>query len=213
LSIRPTSPAGRQRSALSATSGWIWCVVPCGSCCRSPSCWHWSSSGKACRRTCIRTCIQRPLKGANKSSRRDQSPHRKPSRRSAPAAKEAGNMVDLDSNPTKLLEIVGIGKQLAGHPREKAACFAGLDHVVHRRRSGHEVPTNSLERWRYAPTIDEATPAAGPPTTRAVWPERKARGNRGELDSSDAPGADARIERAVARRPARGGGTATRRAR
>jgi len=28
------------------------------------------------------------------------------------AAKEAGNMVDLDSNPTKLLEIVAIGKQL-----------------------------------------------------------------------------------------------------
>jgi K+-transporting ATPase ATPase B chain len=27
------------------------------------------------------------------------------------AAKEAGNMVDLDSNPTKLLEIVQIGKQ------------------------------------------------------------------------------------------------------
>jgi len=28
------------------------------------------------------------------------------------AAKEAGNLVDLDSNPTKLLEVVGIGKQL-----------------------------------------------------------------------------------------------------
>jgi K+-transporting ATPase ATPase B chain len=28
------------------------------------------------------------------------------------AAKEAGNMVDLDSNPTKLIEIVAIGKQL-----------------------------------------------------------------------------------------------------
>jgi high-affinity K+ transport system ATPase subunit B len=28
------------------------------------------------------------------------------------AAKEAGNMVDLDSNPTRLLEIVEIGKQL-----------------------------------------------------------------------------------------------------
>jgi K+-transporting ATPase ATPase B chain len=28
------------------------------------------------------------------------------------AAKEAGNMVDLDSNPTKLLEIVEIGKQM-----------------------------------------------------------------------------------------------------
>ncbi|EQD76881.1 potassium-transporting ATPase subunit B, partial [mine drainage metagenome] len=28
------------------------------------------------------------------------------------AAKEAGNMVDLDSDPTKLIEIVSIGKQL-----------------------------------------------------------------------------------------------------
>jgi high-affinity K+ transport system ATPase subunit B len=28
------------------------------------------------------------------------------------AAREAGNMVDLDSNPTKLLEVVEIGKQL-----------------------------------------------------------------------------------------------------
>jgi K+-transporting ATPase ATPase B chain len=28
------------------------------------------------------------------------------------AAKEAGNMVDLDSDPTKLIEIVGLGKQL-----------------------------------------------------------------------------------------------------
>jgi K+-transporting ATPase ATPase B chain len=28
------------------------------------------------------------------------------------AAKEAGNMVDLDSDPTKLIEIVAIGKQL-----------------------------------------------------------------------------------------------------
>ena len=29
-----------------------------------------------------------------------------------PAAKEAGNLVDLDSDPTKLIEIVAIGKQL-----------------------------------------------------------------------------------------------------
>jgi K+-transporting ATPase ATPase B chain len=28
------------------------------------------------------------------------------------AAKEAGNMVDLDSNPTKLIEVIEIGKQL-----------------------------------------------------------------------------------------------------
>ena len=33
------------------------------------------------------------------------------------SAKEAGNMVDLDSNPTKLIEIVEIGKQLLDHPR------------------------------------------------------------------------------------------------
>src|SRR5436309_2228178 len=34
----------------------------------------------------------------------------KPSPRQA--AREAGNMIDLDSNPTKLIEIVEIGKQL-----------------------------------------------------------------------------------------------------
>jgi K+-transporting ATPase ATPase B chain len=28
------------------------------------------------------------------------------------AAKEAGNMVDLDSNPTKLIEVVEISKQM-----------------------------------------------------------------------------------------------------
>ena len=28
------------------------------------------------------------------------------------AAREAGNMIDLDSNPTKLIEIVEVGKQL-----------------------------------------------------------------------------------------------------
>jgi K+-transporting ATPase ATPase B chain len=28
------------------------------------------------------------------------------------AAKEAGNMVDLDSNPTKLIEVVEVGKQM-----------------------------------------------------------------------------------------------------
>ena len=33
------------------------------------------------------------------------------------AAKEAGNMVDLDSNPTKLIEVVAIGKATADHAR------------------------------------------------------------------------------------------------
>ena len=43
------------------------------------------------------------------------------------AAKEAGNMVDLDSNPTKLIEIVEIGKQLL-ITRGRA------DHLLHRQR-------------------------------------------------------------------------------
>ena len=43
------------------------------------------------------------------------------------AAKEAGNMVDLDSNPTKLIEIVEIGKQLLDDPR-------GADDLQHRQR-------------------------------------------------------------------------------
>ena len=65
------------------------------------------------------------------------------------AAKEAGNMVDLDSNPTKLIEIVEIGKQLlitrgslttfsiandiakyfAIIPAMFSGVFAGLDHL------------------------------------------------------------------------------------
>jgi K+-transporting ATPase ATPase B chain len=41
------------------------------------------------------------------------------------AAKEAGNMVDLDSNPTKLIEVVAIGKQLLDHAGR-------ADHVLDR---------------------------------------------------------------------------------
>jgi K+-transporting ATPase ATPase B chain len=44
------------------------------------------------------------------------------------AAKEAGNMVDLDSNPTKLIEIVGIGKQLL--------MTRGADYVLDCERCG-----------------------------------------------------------------------------
>jgi high-affinity K+ transport system ATPase subunit B len=36
------------------------------------------------------------------------------------AAKEAGNMVDLDSNPTKLIEVVNIGKQLLMRAADKS---------------------------------------------------------------------------------------------
>ena len=44
------------------------------------------------------------------------------------AAKEAGNMVDLDSNPTKLIEVVAIGKQ-AHHARR-------ADDLLDRQRRG-----------------------------------------------------------------------------
>jgi K+-transporting ATPase ATPase B chain len=49
------------------------------------------------------------------------------------AAKEAGNMVDLDSNPTKLIEIVAIGKQLLmtrGALTTIPAMFAGAFPVL-----------------------------------------------------------------------------------
>ena len=45
------------------------------------------------------------------------------------AAKEAGNMVDLDSNPTKLLEVVEIGKQML-------MTRGVLDDFFHRQRRG-----------------------------------------------------------------------------
>ena len=45
------------------------------------------------------------------------------------AAREAGNMVDLDSNPTKLIEIVEIGKQLLDDARR-------AHHLLDRQRRG-----------------------------------------------------------------------------
>jgi K+-transporting ATPase ATPase B chain len=39
------------------------------------------------------------------------------------AAKEAGNMVDLDSNPTKLIEVVEIGKQTVDDSRRAHHIF------------------------------------------------------------------------------------------
>ncbi len=43
------------------------------------------------------------------------------------AAKEAGNMVDLDSSPTKLIEVVRIGKQLL-------MTRGATDHIFHCQR-------------------------------------------------------------------------------
>ena len=45
------------------------------------------------------------------------------------AAKEAGNMVDLDSNPTKLIDVVEIGKQFL-------ITRGSLDDLLDRQRRG-----------------------------------------------------------------------------
>ncbi|HEY3922619.1 MAG TPA: potassium-transporting ATPase subunit KdpB [Gaiellaceae bacterium] len=71
------------------------------------------------------------------------------------AAKEAGNMVDLDSNPTKLIEIVEVGKQLLitrgalttfSIANDVAKYFAILPAMFAftYAKSGHHGPLNSL---------------------------------------------------------------------
>ncbi|HEY7398545.1 MAG TPA: potassium-transporting ATPase subunit KdpB, partial [Gaiellaceae bacterium] len=72
------------------------------------------------------------------------------------AAKEAGNMVDLDSNPTKLIEIVEVGKQLLitrgalttfSIANDVAKYFAILPAIfayTYARRPGERGPLNAL---------------------------------------------------------------------
>jgi PAS domain S-box-containing protein len=65
------------------------------------------------------------------------------------AAKEAGNMVDLDSNPTKLIEIVEIGKQLL-MTRGALTTFAQITGV----RVRETVPDRILDRADEVRLID-----------------------------------------------------------
>ena len=74
------------------------------------------------------------------------------------AAKEAGNMVDLDSDPTKLIEIVEVGKQLLitrgalttfSIANDVAKYFAILPAIFAdrlRRRAGRQGPARRAER-------------------------------------------------------------------
>ena len=76
------------------------------------------------------------------------------------AAREAGNMVDLDSNPTKLIEVVEIGKQLLmtrgtlttfSIANDVAKYFAIIPGAVRRhaagaRRAQHHGACNAAER-------------------------------------------------------------------
>jgi len=56
------------------------------------------------------------------------------------AAREAGNMVDLDSNPTKLLDIVEIGKQML--------MTRGRELEPLQERGWAPVPARKLQRLR-----------------------------------------------------------------
>ena len=72
------------------------------------------------------------------------------------AAKEAGNMVDLDSNPTKLIEIVEVGKQLlitrgalttfsiANDVAKYFAILPAMFAFTYAAKSGERGPLNSL---------------------------------------------------------------------
>ena len=65
------------------------------------------------------------------------------------AAKEAGNMVDLDSNPTKLIEVVEIGKQLL-------MTRGVAHHVLHRQRCGQILRHHSGDVRRHVPGAERA---------------------------------------------------------
>ena len=79
------------------------------------------------------------------------------------AAKEAGNMVDLDSNPTKLLEVVEVGKQLL----MTRGC---ADHLLDRQRRRQVLrhPAGAVRRrlpgdraaQRHAPGVAAAAPSS-----------------------------------------------------
>ena len=60
------------------------------------------------------------------------------------AAREAGNMVDLDSDPTKLIEIVAIGKQLL-------MTRGALDHLLDRQRRGQVLRHHPGDVRRHLP--------------------------------------------------------------
>ena len=75
------------------------------------------------------------------------------------AAKEAGNMVDLDSNPTKLIEVVEIGKQLL-------MTRAGALHNLQRRKRRRQVfchhPRDADGRFPGSRPVEHHGPAQSP---------------------------------------------------
>ena len=79
------------------------------------------------------------------------------------AAREAGNMVDLDSNPTKLIEIVEVGKQLlitrgalttfsiANDVAKYFAILPAIFAATYATRRAATGRSTSSTSWRWAP--------------------------------------------------------------
>ncbi len=90
------------------------------------------------------------------------------------AAKEAGNMVDLDSNPTKLIDVVEIGKQLL--------ITRGLaDDILDRQRRGQVLRHHPGHVRRHLPAAQHPQhhEAAQPPERGALRRDLQCPGHRG----------------------------------
>ena len=143
------------------------------------------------------------------------------------AAREAGNMVDLDSNPTKLIEIVEVGKQLLitrgalttfSIANDVAKYFAILPGCVHRhvrdvaRRQGaaerpeHHEPRLARIGDRLGDHLQrDRDPAAHPavPPRCALQADRRERAAPAEPVDIRARRADRAVHRHQAHRPRR----------
>ena len=128
------------------------------------------------------------------------------------AAREAGNMVDLDSNPTKLIEIVEVGKQLlitrgalttfsiANDVAKYFAILPAIFAATYATAAGGDGPARQAQRHgpRHPAVGDhlgDRLQRAGDPAARAAGPARRA------LPAG-------RRDRAAAAQPARSTGSA-----
>ena len=106
------------------------------------------------------------------------------------AAREAGNMVDLDSNPTKLIEIVEVGKQLL---------------ITRGALTTFSIANDVAKYFAILPAMFAATYAAGGQKRAARRAQRDVAGDAGvgdplggDLQRADHPAADPAL---AARRP------------
>ena len=87
------------------------------------------------------------------------------------AAKEAGNMVDLDSNPTKLIEIVEVGKQLL-------ITRGVADDVLDRKRRRQVLRDPARDVRLHLRHEARASAARSTRSTSCTWGRRRVRSSR-----------------------------------